>query len=367
MPEDRFNPTNLKVTVVGGGNIGTQFACTCASKGYEVTMWSNKPEKFSTELEIVDENDNVTKGILKKITSDPKEALAESGILFVTYPAFMLKDLSDTILPYVREGLMICVIPGTGGAEFSFRECMKKGAVLCGLQRVPSVARLEQYGKRVRCEGLRDCLYVGSIPSAEAGAIAEFMSYLWGIPCVSLPNYLSVTLTPSNPILHTTRLRTLFADYVPGKVYDRNPLFYGEWSDASSELMIACDGELQNMCRMLDQMDLTNVRSLKLHYESDTVEKMTAKLSSIRSLHNLTSPMIQVENGWIPDFKSRYFTADFPYGLAILEGLAEILHADVPRIRETMDWYRQVTGDCSKLDLHAYGIHSADDLYALYH
>ncbi len=151
------------------------------------------------------------------------------------------------------------------------------------------------------------------------------MTKLWGIPCTSLPNYLSVTLTPSDPILHTTRLCTMFNDYETGKIYDRIPLFYGEWSNDSSKLLLDCDSELQSMIKLLDILDLHNVRSLKQHYESETVEEMTNKLRSIKSLHNLPSPMKKVENGWIPDFNSRYFTADFPYGLAIIEELAYVL------------------------------------------
>ena len=192
------------------------------------------------------------------------------------------------------------------------------------------------------------------------------MTGLWGIPCTALPNYLSVTLTPSNPIFHTTRLRTLFADYEEGKMYERNLLFYGEWSDASSELLIACDGELQEMLKIMDKLDLHDVRSLKLHYESDTVDAMTKKLCSIKSLHNLSSPIKQVDGGWVPIFKSRYFTADFPYGLAIIEELAAILVFDAPNIRDTMDWYRRVTGDTERFDLGAYGIHSLEDIYELY-
>ncbi len=366
MLKKEFNQENLHITVVGGGNIGTQFACVCASKGYDVTMWCSRPEAFSKDLVIVNENEQITSGTLHAVTDSPETAVKNCDFMFVTYPAFMLRSLAETILPYVHEGLYICVIPGTGGAEFAFQECIKKGAVLCGLQRVPAVARLEEYGKRVRCEGLRDRLFIGSVPSAYAEDLSEFMSYLWGIPCSALPNYLNVTLTPSNPILHTTRLRTLFRDYTAEKVYDRNPLFYGEWSDDSSELMMACDEELQNMCRKLDQMDLANVRSLKLHYESDTVPAMTAKIRSIKSLHNLNSPMIQTEEGWLPDFKSRYFTADFPYGLAILEELADILGEEAPNIRSTMNWYRQVTGDCSRLNLQDYGIHTKEDLYDFY-
>lgn len=362
----KYTPENTTIAVIGGGNIGTQFACVCASKGYKVNVNSSRPELYDGELEVVDEFEKVTVGKLNKVTADIGEAVDGCQIIIITHPAFHLKRVAEQLLPFIKEDMNICVLPGTGGAEFAFRECIKAGATLFGLQRVPTVARLEQYGKRVRCEGLRSELFLASIPSSKAEDLAAFMSSLWGIPCTALPNYLSVTLTPSNPILHTTRLRTLFADYEEGKVYERNPLFYGEWSDASSKLLIACDGELQEMLKLMDKLDLHYVRSLKLHYESDTVEAMTKKLCSIKSLHNLSSPMKQVEGGWVPDFKSRYFTADFPYGLAIIEELAAVLGFDAPNIKDTMDWYRKVTGDTEQLDLGAYGIHSLEDIYELY-
>lgn len=361
-----YTPQNTKIAVIGGGNIGTQFACISASKGYMVNVFTSKPELYDETLEVVDEYGKVTTGKLSIVSNNISEVIDGCRIIFVTHPAFRLKDLANQMLPFIEENMNICMVPGTGGAEFAFRDCIKAGATLFGLQRVPSVARLEQYGKRVRCEGLRKELFLAAIPSNKAEDLARFMSTLWGIPCTVLPNYLSVTLTPSNPILHTTRLRTLFADYEDGKVYDRNPLFYGEWDDASSSLLIACDAELQKMLKKMEKLDLHNVRSLKIHYESDTVEAMTKKLSSIKSLHNLASPMKQVEGGWVPDFTSRYFTADFPYGLAIIEELADVLGFDAPNIRKTMDWYRRITGDTDRLDLGAYGIHSLEDIYKLY-
>ena len=354
------------IAVIGGGNIGTQFACKCASKGYTVNVHSSKPELYDGYLEIVDEFENVVTGKLNKVTSDMGDAIKGSRMIFVSHPAFRLKEVANQMFPFIKKGMVICVLPGTGGAEFAFQDCISKGATLCGLQRDPTVARLERYGKRVRCEGLRSELFLASIPNSEACAIADFMSALWDIPCTALPNYLNVTLTPSNPILHTTRLCTLFCDYEEGKVYDRNPLFYGEWSDTSSELLIACDMELQSMLKKLDKLDLRNVRSLKQHYESDTVEAMTKKLSSIKSLHNLSSPMKRIDGGWMPDFASRYFTADFPYGLAILEELADVLNCEVPNMKSTMNWYRRVTGDENRFGLGAYGIKCIDDIYALY-
>mgnify|MGYP000025796462 FL=1 len=355
-----------RISVIGGGNIGTQVACVCASKECDVTVYSSRPYAYDGTLEIVDANDCITTGKMKSVTSSLKNAIEESEFVFVTYPAFKLKELAEEMLPFVKRGIVICVMPGTGGAEFAFSDCIRAGAVLCGLQRVPSVARLEQYGKRVRCEGLRNELFLAAIPADTAEKIAMFISSLWGIPCHVLPNYLSVTLTPSNPILHTARLSTLFRNYKDGKVYSKNPLFYGEWNDESSELLIACDEELQELCKKLTKLDMSNVRSLKLHYESETVKAMTEKLCSIKSLHNLHSPMIQTNNGWIPDFQSRYFTADFPYGLAIIEDLGKIVAFEMPNICKTMDWYRSVTGNTEHFKFSDYGIYTVDDLYGIY-
>lgn len=357
---------NTKIAVIGGGNIGTQFACICAAKGYEVNVFSSRFEQFSKELEIVNEFEKVTIGKINHVTDNIKEAIKGCQVVFVTYPAFKLKELADKMLPYIESNMCICVIPGTGGAEFAFSRCVQAGAILLGIQRVPCVARLEQYGKRVRCEGLRKELFLASMPVENAEKWCVFFEYLWEIPCVPLPNYLNVTLTPSNPILHTTRLKTLFEDYKEGIFYEKNPLFYGEWNNKSSELLLACDGELQEICRKLDKMNLTFVRSLKTHYESENIQAMTEKISSIKSLHNLTSPMIKTDKGWIPDLNSRYFTADFPFGLAIIEEFAHIVNIDVPNIHETMDWYRRISGNNNHLQLSDYGIRSIEDIYRLY-
>ncbi len=46
----------MKITVVGGGNIGTQFAVHIAEKGHEVTMFTSNPALFRKRLSIVDKN-----------------------------------------------------------------------------------------------------------------------------------------------------------------------------------------------------------------------------------------------------------------------------------------------------------------------
>ena len=355
-----------RVTIIGGGNIGTHFACVFANKGHDVSVYTSKPELFDGTIEMVDENGTVTTGTIRCATSDIGRALEGAEYVFITYPAAKLGELADKMYPFITEDMSVGVIPGTGGAEYSFHRIIRKGTTFFGIQRVPAVARLESYGRRVRVEGKRPCLMAAAIPGERAEDIAVFLRRSFDMGCEVLPNYLNVTLTPSNPILHTSRLRTLFSDYKEGVYYDRNFLFYGEWSIESAELLLKCDSELQDICGMIGGMDLSGVVSLKVHYESENAEQLMNKIRSISSLNKLGSPMKKTEEGWVPDFSSRYFTSDFPYGLMIIEEIAEMVGYDAVNIRETMDWYRNVTGDESRFDFKEYGIYGLDDLCDFY-
>ena len=121
----------MKITVVGGGNVGTQIAVNCAAKGHPVTMYSSRPDEFRKEPEIVDENDCcILKGSLHKATYDDEEAFSGAELIFVTLPAFCMKEIGERIEQYVSEGAIVCIVPGTGGGECCFRGCIQKGAVL---------------------------------------------------------------------------------------------------------------------------------------------------------------------------------------------------------------------------------------------
>ena len=49
--------------------------------------------------------------------------------------------------------------------------------------------------------------------------------------------------------------------------------------------------------------------------------------------------MKQVENGWIPDFESRYFTADFPWGIKVIKEIAIMFDVMTPNINKIWNWY----------------------------
>lgn len=357
----------MNITIVGGGNIGTQFAVHCAQKHHRVKIYSSKSERFAKHLVIVDENNIVIReGDIVGATNNAAEAFKDADLIFVTVPAFCMRDVESKIYPYVGKGTKIGLIPGTGGGEWAFRREIKKGAVVFGLQRVPSVARLVEYGKSVCAAGYRKELHVAALPHVYTEKIAQMISELFEMPCVALPNYLNLTLTPSNPILHTTRLKTIFKNYHTGVTYDALPLFYEDWSDESSNLLLKCDGELQKICSRLTEFDLSYVKSLKCHYESETPQQLTAKIASIESLKGLKTPSVEINGKYIPDLNSRYFTADFTFGLGILVQIAELLEVEVPNMKETLEWYLKIESVKEAFQFIDYGVKCKSDFLQLY-
>jgi opine dehydrogenase len=328
----------MNITVVGGGNVGTQFAVHSATKGHKVILYTRNPKEFSKRLSIVDENNNTfAEGEIFLATDDSFIAFNSAELIFITVPALFLEPIIKEIILNAKNNTFVGLIPGTGGGECLFSKYFTgKKFVVFGLQRVPSVSRLIKYGSQVSCKGYRKELILGSIPRDKSPECCKIISNLFEIPCNYVDNYLNITLTPSNPLLHTTRLRILFNDYYDGKFYDTVPLFYEDWDDLSSELLLKCDEELQNLCHSIKNLDLSSVKSLKIHYESSTPADLTKKIKSIDSLKGIPTPTIKTEKGYLPDFNSRYFATDFPYGLSIINQVCKLANFSGKNLLETL-------------------------------
>ena len=347
----------MNITIVGGGNIGTQFAVHCAEKGHDVVLYTSTPDIYDGFLNIIDDFGNVThEGNIRMATYDPMVAFSEADLIIITMPATMMKNVADLIYSYANTTSIIGVVPGNGGAECAFRKCIERGNIFFGIERVPAIARLVKKGKTVKSTGYRDELHVAALPKKNAGKCAELIEGIFDKKTIIIPSFLNLTMTPSNPILHTARLKTIFGDWHEGITYDYIPLFYEEWDDDSSELLIACDEEVQNICRQLPEFELNYVKSLRIHYESLTVRDMTRKLSSLAAFKGIKTPAIEKDGAFIPDLHSRYFTADFSFGLAIIKQIADFAVVKTPNIDEILKWYKGIAVEKDEFRYEDYGI-----------
>ncbi len=355
----------MKITIVGAWNIWTQFAVHCAQEN-DVLIYTSSPNLVSNNIVIKNEkNDVILRAKNIKATYDKKDAFADANIIFITYPAFSIEKIAKEIYPYIHENLKIWIIPWTGWWECAFSKFIEKGVTIFWLQRVPSVARLIKKWKSVRAIWYRNELYVASLPIWDVEYIAKVIEKIFNIKCNILPNYLNLTLTPSNPILHTVRLKTIFKDYYKWKFYDSLPLFYEDWNDESSELLLKCDKEVQNICNALWEFNLSYVKSLKDHYGINNITELTKKIQNIEGFKWLETPYIQTNNWFEPNFNSRYFTADFSFWLSIFIQIWEALNVNIKNLKETMEWYRKLVNH-KEFSFKSYNMISIDDIITYY-
>lgn len=116
----------MNITVIGGENIGTMAAET-ANKGHNVTIYTSKPYKWGNSIDVYDSDDNLLiRGVMSKITDNIEAELKDADYVWVTVLAQVFPIIAKKMDPCVKKGQKIDIIPGFGGAEFSFESEIKK-------------------------------------------------------------------------------------------------------------------------------------------------------------------------------------------------------------------------------------------------
>lgn len=336
----------VNICILGGVNIGTLLLADIGrNDNLRVCLFTSKPNVWNDIIEVYD-SDNVFKysGKIDMVSDNPDDVIRDADIIISTLPSQIFPKILNKISSSIKPGTWIGMMPGSGGGEFYLKKLFGNKCVLFGFQRVHGISRVKEQGKSVYDLGKKSELYVATIPKELSVEVAATMEDITGIKCYSYGNYLNVTLTPSNPILHTSRLYSLFKEYNNNCFWDREIGFYSDWTDDASDILIECDKELQRMCKMIGNIDLSGVKSLVTYYESSTPKEMTEKIRSIKAFSGIKAPMIRMEKGYVPDFNSRYFKEDFPYGLCIIKSFCEIVELNTPMIDEILLWYEAING-----------------------
>ena len=325
-----------KVCICGGGALAHVCAGVLSSQPeVEVNIFTRKPELWSHQLEVTDSRGKVYNGNLNIIDNSPEEALKDCDIVFLCLPGFAIEGTLNSIKPYIGNAIVGSIVCSTG-FFFAAHRILGEDARLFGFQRVPYIARTKEYGHTANLLGYKPQLAIAVENVEDNEAFRQLVETLWMTPVKLLGSHYEVSLTNSNPILHTGRLYSMWKDW-DGEVYDHNILFYKEWTNEASQMLIDMDAEFM---QLLDLLPVTKgaIPSLLKYYESQDAESLTRKITSIPAFQNITSPMKEVGGVWIPDFESRYFTEDFPYGLKYIWQLAHENNIYCPNIDLVYEW-----------------------------
>ncbi len=334
----------MNICIIGAGNIGTYLAAYISmKKDCKVWIHTSKPHLFTDELVLIEEEKNLEHKIkLHCVTDSLEECVKNADYILITHPSFLIEKTIGQISKYVKPNTIIGMIPGFGGKEYFAEKLIEKGCVFFGTQRVPSIIRLEKYGECVALKEKNPFMKISAIPSKYTNEICRVMTDLIDIPCEVIDNYLAITLSPSNPIMHPSRLYELFKDYKHNEtIYDKNPLFYEEWGDEASKTLLELDEELGKVFESLNEFkdfDENSVEKIKIRFETEDPSILSNKIRTAPGFKGIGSPIVKCEGGYIPDLSSRYFIEDIEFGLCIIKAFAELCNLNTPKLDEVIVW-----------------------------
>ena len=331
----------MKIGIVGAGNIGTALAADLAQR-HCVKLYSSRPFEFSDKVVYKDSAGDMSFDSHIEIVSDKyADVVCGVDIVFVCLPTYLIKIAAEHIASALTAPVPICFVPGAGGVEFLAKRLADMRCPIVGLDRVPYVARVIEYGKSVLASK-KSKTRIAVMRNTQSSLLDD-ISFILDMPATRIRNFLSVSLTPT---LHISRLYDLYGSMIHPERVEHDPLFYGEWRDSASSICFELDNELHSVCEVLLKFGIntSEVVPYAIHYEAPSVCDLTLKLRSIQSLSKIHGPVVRRRNELFLDINSRYFTESFPYRLALVKGLADLAGVKVPLSDKVLSWYSKIAG-----------------------
>lgn len=328
------------ICICGGGSLGHVIAGWLSAKGKaRVNILTGRPESWSTTISVETPQDGILNGKLALISNDPNDVVTSADVVLFCFPGYMIASELERICPYLKSEAYVGSVFSSTGFFFEALRILPAAQPLWGFQRVPFISRVKDYGHSAMLLGYKPCYHIAveNVSEQLRNDFVDLIADWFERPVYLLKNYYEASLTNSNPLLHTSRLYTMFGCKNEGRVYPRMINFYEEWTVEAADILIRMDAEFFNLLNVLPVTPGYLPTILK-YYESHDAESLARKLSSIQGFKGITSPMVQTAEGWVPDFKSRYFTEDFPYGLKYIWQLAHDHGIPIPYIDAVYSW-----------------------------
>ena len=328
----------INFCICGGGSLGHVIAGYLgANADVRISILTQRPQLWKNDIEVHTPEQTIIHGHIHTISSNPEDVIPQANIILLCLPGFAIKQQLQLIKPYVKSTTFVGSVFSSTGFFFNAMEILNEDVPLWGFQRVPFICRTREYGQSANLLGYKSNLNIAVERTDEKEDFRLLIEKLFNTPVSLLNNFYEATLTNSNPLLHTSRLYTMFGASNEGRTFPRMILFYEEWTEEAAQLLIDMDEEFFRLLEVLPVKPNYLPRILE-YYESHDARSLAQKLSSIQGFKGITSPMKQTAQGWIPDFASRYFTEDFPYGLHFIWQLAKEKGIATPKIDMVYQW-----------------------------
>jgi hypothetical protein len=355
----------LKVVICGGGRTGHLSAVLFKQcEGIHVSLLTNNREAIEryraagTSVTAILPDGTTCAAHLDDVTAEPATVLPDADIVIVTVPAHVRPPLLRAIAEHLPRDKPVYVgaIPGFCGFDWLAERVLgtHPNVVIWGMKDVPHIASDLQPGVSVRMGGAKSTLYVATHTRESETSRAALLAHLrrlYDAPIELLDHYLEITLTPGNPIMHSSVIYGLIGPYAQwrDKVFSAPICWWTDCPELAAYFLERSDEESQLLCKAIEQrlgVDLSSIKPLRQEIVEAYKEQirddstMLSVLRTNRAYEGILAPLAPSPDGdgYVIDRTHRAFHEDVAYGLALLVEMGRRLEVRLPHIEEIFRW-----------------------------
>jgi len=318
--------SDYRFAVLGCGNGGMALAGAIASKGYAVNVFDALPPtegflKFANEKEIFLEGSVNSRGIVNTVTNDMKTAVGDAEVIIIVVPAFAHEVIFEKLIPHLKDGHKIIVIPGNFGSLL-----LRKMMAANGTERdisisecasLPYACRKVSYNT-VEIYKQKNKLKLATWPTGVNGEIINILNQIAGI---FFPgnNVLEASMDNINCVLHPLPVLLNIG------AIERDSKNFRHYIDGISPLISEKIHDMDN-----ERLEIGKCYSLNLIPVLAQLKMYYGENDSRNVLEYVNSDQSPYKNLYGQNVNGRYLTEDIPYLVTPTMLLGEKALMDTP-------------------------------------
>lgn len=327
------------VAVLGGGNGGHAAAANLALNGYKVNFF--ELPQFAESFERVLRTKEIRiEGVsidgtakLHLATTDIQQAIKDVEVIFVITPSFGHKAMAEACAPFVQDGQIIVLMPGSGGSlEFVkiFKQRkVKQEVAFAETCTLPYGARLKSSG-HVSVFIHAVILPTGVFPSKRTNEVIPKLKQYY--PTITpVKDVLEAAINNPNPIVHpvATLLSATRIEHSKGEFY----LYAEGMTPSVARTYESLNEERLSICKALGyKLYHWNNLEFRDYNLGETEEECRYRIlnTSMDAAFGKDGIYAGIKMKGPEHMKDRYITEDVPYGMVLVSTLGELLGVPTP-------------------------------------
>lgn len=333
----------MKITVIGCGNGAFATAADLSYRGYEVTLYVQASHKKN--FDAIRESETIVcqgKGPvgpvkIHEVTHDVEVAMRNPDLIIPVLPSYAHEDIAITIAPYVKNGTVIFLSPGSTGGALVFAKVLRdfgklKKVKLAEVHTLPYTARkIGEDGINISL--ITKIMYFAAFPAKNNQEIYDLIHPIY--PNIKLmKDCLETGLNNGNGTTHPAPV-VLNAGKI--EYYGKHYHYKEGITPAVGQVVQLIDDERKAICRALgyDEIDIKD-RLFKMGYcpKKDTVYEC---------IQGSTDIFLPLEGP--NDLNSRYLIEDAPFTLVCMADVAGLVGVKTPLMKSVVNLAGALKGE----------------------